>query len=176
MANIIALTGMMGSGKSSVAAELVKFFPNWKLVELDFEIEKNQQLTINEIFAQKGEAYFRNVESALLADFLTVENTIISLGGGAFLSENNRKVLEKEAFTVYLSANAETIYNRIKNDSSRPLLKADDVLNRIAEILDIRKPVYELADSTVITDDKNINEIVQEVLEKYQQWKLNCRM
>ena len=169
MSNNIVLTGMMGAGKSSVAVELVSLLPSYRLVELDSEIEKNQCLTINEIFEKKGENYFREIESSLLKKFLTEKNLVISLGGGAFLSEVNRAEIKLNAFSVYLETSIETIFSRIKNDDSRPLLKSNDVLSKIREILELRKPLYELADCKVTTDDRNVSEIAQEILERYKE-------
>ena len=166
----IVLTGMMGSGKSSVAKELAKCLPEFNLVELDDEIEKCENLKISEIFEQKGEEYFRTQETLLLKKYAKNENQIISLGGGAFIKDENRQVL-KDDFTVYLSAASETIFSRIKNDNSRPLLKNNVSITKIQEIINKRESFYKLAKYEIKTDNKTTEQIAKEITEKYEKIK-----
>ena len=93
MKNIV-LTGMPGSGKSTIAKVLQEKMPNFKLVEIDLEIEKQENCTISEIFKTKGEKHFRQKETETIKTLANTENLIISLGGGSFDSEENRKILK----------------------------------------------------------------------------------
>ena len=165
----IALTGMMGCGKSTVAKELKRVLPELDYIELDFEIEKREGKTINEIFSNKGEEYFRIVESQLLKEITNKDNQIISLGGGAFLTEQNRKTISTNSISIYLETSVDTIYERIKDDSSRPLLKTENVKDKIAELINNRELSYKLANFTVSTDNKTPEIIAKEILEIYKE-------
>ncbi len=161
----IALTGMMGCGKSSVAKELKNLLPKFNYIDLDLEIEKKENKTINKIFEDNGEAYFRSIENQLLEEISDSENQIISLGGGTFLSEQNRKILSLNSISIYLETNVDTIYKRIKDDTSRPLLKTENVKGKIAELLNKRELIYKLANFTVSTENKTPKNIAKEILE-----------
>lgn len=164
----IVLTGMMGSGKSSVAASLAKLLPDFELVELDAVIENREKISINDIFELRGETYFRTVETDIIKELSSRGKLIISLGGGAFLKEENRQLLKANSFSVYLSATVETLYNRLKNDESRPLLKSTDLYSRIECLLNLRREIYELADFEVKTDGKAIDIVASEILRNYK--------
>lgn len=164
----IALTGMMGCGKSTVAKEIKSILADYTWIEMDSYLEKKECKSINEIFSTYGEDYFRKIESQYIESLSEDFKQIISMGGGAYLNEDNRKNFSKNSFSVYLKASADTIYERIKDDNSRPLLKSKDIKAKIKELLEIREKMYELADCTVITDNKSVNEIALEILEKYK--------
>ena len=166
----IALTGMMGCGKSTISKELSTLLPEFDCVEMDYEIEKKEKTTINEIFSSKGEKYFREIETKLIKELSRKTKLIISMGGGAFLREENRELLKQNSISFYLKTNADEIYNRIKNDTTRPLLKTQDIKAKINEILKNREKYYNLADITIDTTNKKPKEIAQEVLEKYNKY------
>lgn len=163
----VALTGMMGCGKSSVAKELQKLLSDYVCIEMDFEIEKQENKTINEIFALHGETYFRNLETKLIEQVSANKNLIISMGGGAFLKEENRKLFLENSICIYLKTEPKTIYERIKADNSRPLLKSNDVFGKINELLNERARYYNQAHHIVITDNKKPEDIAKEILEIY---------
>lgn len=167
---IIALTGMMGCGKTTTAAELARLLPEFQRIEMDEIIELRENMSINEIFAQKGETHFRNAEAKLLDELCTRDNLIISMGGGAFLSEKNRKSIEHKAISIYLSAKADTIFERVKNDKKRPLLKSDNPKQHIEKLLQQRTKTYQKADVEVKTDNKSTEQIAQEILEIYKKY------
>ena len=110
----IVLLGMMGSGKSTIGGLLAKKL-NSVLIDIDKKIEKMQNLKISEIFKTKGEAYFRELEFNVTLQSLDGDNNIISLGGGAFMNKELRKVLKQKSSTFWLHWNAETLIKRIKN-------------------------------------------------------------
>ena len=172
MGKSIVLTGMMGSGKTTVAKQLAVLLPQFKLIETDFEIEKDEQLSISKIFDKYGESYFREKETSLLKNFCDKNDLIISLGGGTFLSETNRKLLEK-SFTVYLAGSAETLYNRIKNDKSRPLLNCKNPEQKVYELLQEREKYYQKARLEINTENKSVEKIALEILEKYKDYEKN---
>ena len=118
----IVLLGMMGSGKSTIGGLLAKKL-NSVLIDIDKKIEKMQNLKISEIFKTKGEAYFRELEFNVTLQSLDGDNNIISLGGGAFMNKELRKVLKQKSSTFWLHWNADTLIKRIKNNDKRPIIK-----------------------------------------------------
>lgn len=160
----IALTGMMGSGKSSVSQELSKLLPDYSLVDIDSEIEKTTNRKISEIFLRFGEPHFRLLETDKIQKTVYGSKQIISLGGGAFESEFNRQIILENCFVVYLKASPQEIYSRIKNETHRPLLAKNFSIERISDILKRRSPNYEKADLIIDTDNKTPYNIANEIL------------
>jgi len=166
----IALTGMMGCGKSTVAKELKLILPNYQNIEMDVEIEKNEKISINEIFKKYGEPYFRTLETQLIKGLSNKQNLIISMGGGAFLNEENRNIFLEKAFCVYLKTSQNIIYQRVKNDKSRPLLNVDNLKEKIDNLISQREKYYKLAHIEIETDNKTPQEIAKKILEKYREY------
>lgn len=164
MKNNIALTGMMGSGKSSVANELNSLLPDFKLVDIDNEIEHSTNKKISEIFLKFGEPHFRLLEKDKIQKFIHGKNQIISLGGGAFENEDNRKNILENCLTVYLRTSPQEIFTRIKNETHRPLLAKKISVERITEIIKKRSVNYEKADVIIDTDGKTPYNIANEIL------------
>lgn len=164
MKNNIALTGMMGSGKSSVSKELSKLLPEYSLVDIDNEIEKTTNKKISEIFLKFGEAHFRMLETDKIQKFVYGKNQIISLGGGAFEDEFNRRIILENCLVIYLKTSPDEIYNRIKNETHRPLLAKKFSVERITDIIKKREPNYEKADVIIDTDNKSPYNIANEIL------------
>ena len=156
----IFLTGMMGSGKSSVGQLISKYLNN-TFYDLDRGIEKRFNLTIKDIFQEYGENKFREVESKLLADSVYLSKNVIATGGGLVLDPENLKLLK-----------VQILYERaIKKRDQRPLLK-DVSLMEFAEIYEQRKSLYnECATKVISTDDKSIEEIAKEIIE-YEQFNI----
>lgn len=166
MKNII-LMGFMGCGKSTIGYKL-SYKLKKCLIDTDALIEQKEGMSISQIFATKGEAYFRELEYACLK---TLENEldgrIISLGGGTPMREVNHSILKQLGTIVYLKASPETIYERTKHNNKRPLLQCEDPRARIEELLTIRNPIYEtLADVIVNVDHKEIHEVVNYLVEE----------
>ena len=159
----IVLTGMMGAGKTS-AGKLLAEKLGCVFIDSDLTVEQTEQISISEIFEKFGEDYFREKEFQTIQKILAPEDMVIALGGGAFENENIRKILIQNAFVVYLETSPETIYKRIKNDTSRPLLKNNMTTEKISQIINKRKKNYKLATHTVITDNKSTEEIVSEII------------
>ena len=140
----IVLLGMMGSGKSTIGGLLAKKL-NSVLIDIDKKIEKIQNLKISEIFKTKGEAYFRELEFNVTLQSLDGDNNIISLGGGAFMNKELRKVLKQKSSTFWLHWNADTLIKRIKNNDKRPIIKGlDDA--EIKKLINERNKIYYFSD------------------------------
>ena len=166
MSQNIYLIGFMGVGKSTIGKLLAEEM-NGQLVEMDEAIEAEQKMTINEIFTKYGEAYFRNLESELVARISKENNRIVSCGGGAVLREENVANMKESGKIVFLSATPETIYQRVRHSTNRPLLNGNMNVEYIAGLLEKRRALYEgAADVTIATDGKDVQEIVREVMEK----------
>ena len=155
----------MGAGKTTVGMELAKKL-NYKLIDTDHSIENDQSREIKDIFSQDGESFFRNLETLKLKELTNVENAIISTGGGIILKDENRSILNN-LFTIYLKADFENIFNRIKQDTSRPLLLTDDPYNTAKDIFKSRQSVYESFKIHVCTDNKTPHQVVEEIINLY---------
>lgn len=160
MDNVI-LIGFMGCGKTTVGRKL-SYRLRRPILDTDKEIEREAGCTISEIFETEGEQRFRDMETECLRRMLgTVNRQIISVGGGLPLREENRELLRKLGQVVYLRAEAQTIYDRVKHDTTRPLLQGGDPLGKIRAMLKERGPVYEAAAETIIdVDDRSFEEIL----------------
>ncbi|MBQ8459419.1 shikimate kinase [bacterium] len=159
----VCLAGMMGAGKTSVS-KILSDKLNMEILDIDFIIEQKEGMKISEIFAQKGENYFRYVEQNTIVSVLKNENQVISLGGGAFENEKTRKFLLENSTVIYLETSAEVIFERIKNDVSRPLLCDNMSVEKIKEILGKRVNNYKFAQITINTDGKSQIEIADEII------------
>ena len=157
------LIGFMGSGKSTIAACLAKDL-GLKMIEMDAEIERREGRTINEIFATDGEAYFRDTESALVREIDEQGGLIVSCGGGVILREENITAMKAHGTIIYLSATPETIYQRVRYSTNRPLLNGHMNVEYIKELMEKRLPRYlSAADCTVETDQKSVSVIAKEI-------------
>lgn len=162
----IFLIGFMGSGKSTVASCLVDKY-GMKIVEMDQVIEEREGMSISDIFAQKGETYFRDAETKLLIEIQSGTNTVISCGGGVVLRDENVKEMKKYGKIVLLNARPETILERVEKDENRPLLQGNKNVSFISSMMEQRRPKYETAADYVIqTDGKGAEEICREIFEK----------
>ena len=166
----IILLGYMGCGKSTIASRLSKR-TGISFVDLDKRIEERTNLSINEIFEQKGELYFRKLEREIFIELLhSAETQIIGLGGGTPCYANNHELLKGEdVFSIYLKASVETLTNRlVSNRSKRPLISnksEDEIKEFIAKHLFERSFYYNQAQNVVPIDGKTKDETVEDILE-----------
>lgn len=160
----IYLIGFMGTGKSVVAKALAAKLDR-PYLDLDDLIIKKEGRSINEIFEKDGEVAFRKIETEMLKEVSVKTNYIVSCGGGVVLDGQNMADMKKSGVLVALSARAEAIYERVKHNTDRPLLKVLKPIDKIKELLHIRKPHYEKADYTIDTTDLNVNEVVDKIIE-----------
>lgn len=165
MRNVI-LIGFMGCGKTTVGLRL-SYRLRRTVIDTDKEIERAEKRTISDIFATDGEPYFRDRETACLRKLLEgADGQIISVGGGLPIREENRRLLHELGQVFYLRAEKETIYERLKDDTTRPLLQGDDPLTKIGTLLSERDPYYrDAADVVISVDGKSFEQILNEIEE-----------
>ena len=162
--NNLFLIGFMGAGKSSVSAGLGRMLGR-EVVEMDERIAAQEGMSIPELFAQKGEPYFRACETALLKSFSQGAPRIVSCGGGVPLREENVAAMRESGTVVLLTASPEVILERVKDSDERPLLQGHKDVPYIAALMEQRRPRYEAAaDITVDTSRLNIEEVCRQVL------------
>jgi shikimate kinase len=159
----IVLTGMMGSGKSTIG-ELLSKKLNLDFIDLDDSIIQKEQISISKIFQTKGENYFREIEKNTLQEKFSANNQVISLGGGTFENQETQEFLLKNAIVIFLETSPNIIFDRIKNDKTRPLLCGNMTITKISEIIELRKKNYNKAHFTISTDNKNLDKVVNEIL------------
>ncbi len=160
----------MGSGKTVVGHELAQKL-GFEYLDTDELIEKQAGSSISQIFSEKGEAHFRKLETQVLKSLKSKDKLVISTGGGMVLKPENVKILKGIGALVLLWASPEKIYNRVKNETHRPLLKVEDPKAKIEEILKFREPTYKkVANLVVDTSNLSVDQVVEEIL-KWQKSK-----
>ena len=160
----IFLIGFMGSGKSTIAARLSEKLGVPK-VEMDELIVRERSMPITEIFEKYGEAYFRDIETELVYRLQTREGVVVSCGGGTVLRDENCKMMKASGVIVWLTAEPETILERVKHSTDRPVLNGRMNVEYIAELMERRRACYEAAaDFMVSTDGKERDAICAEIL------------
>ena len=163
----IVLIGFMGSGKTVIAKELAQRL-NIPYVSSDALIEQKEGGSITDIFKDKGEAYFRNVEHEVVKSISSRRGIVIDCGGGVVLNSENLKLLKTHGIVFYLQASVDVIYQRIKNEGHRPLLKVPDPLRVIRELYTQRLPLYSQADVCIDANDASIEGPVVQILQRIQ--------
>lgn len=162
----IFLIGFMGAGKSTIAKGLQREL-NLRLVEMDARIVEEQGMSINEIFDRYGEEHFRDIESQLVTAIGEEGGSIVSCGGGVVVRPQNTEAMKKNGIIVFLTATPETIYERVKNSTDRPILNGHMNVAYIEELMEKRRALYEAAaDIRIETDGKTRNEICREIISK----------
>jgi shikimate kinase len=162
----LALIGFMGTGKSSVgrlAAEMLQF----DFVDTDELIEAQTGKTIAEIFAQQGETTFRQIEHQTVIQLGQRKNTVIATGGGLVAHPANLASLKEHALVVCLWATPETIWDRVRAQTHRPLLQTPDPLQKIRDLLAQRDSAYRQADVLIHTGLRPAKEVVQQVIYQF---------
>ena len=142
----ICIMGLMGSGKSIIGKDLSKYL-NLNFYDTDKEIELKTKKKISEIFEEKGELYFRDIEEKVCIEILTNDNCVISLGGGSIISKKIRKIIKKNSYSIYLQVTLNNLLNRLKFSRKRPLLNHNSNKSEIMQkLLRDRQKYYEKAD------------------------------
>lgn len=160
----VVLVGMMGAGKTAVGKVLAQQL-GVEMRDSDAEIEASAQLSIAEIFARYGEPFFREKESAVIARLLAGPPCILSTGGGAWMSQGNRDLLTLHAAVVWLKADLELLWQRVRHKTTRPLLRTVDPRASLAALYEQRAPIYALAPYHVsVAPAWSIEETTQQVL------------
>ena len=156
----IYLLGFMGAGKSTIGRRVAKKL-GWTFIDLDEQIERREGRTIAEMFRAHGEPYFRNLEHLCLQDLSSAPRTVIALGGGTFLSPENRQIAETTGLTIWLKVSFGNVRLRVKIDGTRPNF-ADPVKAKL--LFDAREPFYALAKVHVSTDDVTPDSVADEII------------
>ena len=144
----IVLVGLMGAGKSAVGRVLAERMGR-RHVDADAEIEAAAAASIADIFARDGEAFFREREAEVVRRILSGPPGVLSTGGGAWLTASVREAVAASGVSVWLRADLDTLWGRVKGRAHRPLLKAENPRAVLDRLLTAREPVYALADVTV---------------------------
>lgn len=162
----IVLIGFMGAGKSTVSEYLSNVFA-MDTVEMDQVIAEREGMSIADIFDTYGEEYFRDLETKLLIELQSEKNMVISCGGGAALREENVAEMKKNGRVILLTASPQTVYERVKDAKDRPILKGNNNVEYIAELMEKRREKYEAAADVVVqTDNKSVVQICEELITK----------
>lgn len=161
----IALVGFMGTGKTTIA-QLLAIELKVNSIDIDALIEEKSGMKIVDIFAQKGEPFFRKLEKNIVADISKETGKILACGGGVVLDESNIQNLKKNGIIICLKARPEIILDRTKAYAQRPLLNVDNPKAKISELLKKRHKFYAKADYTIDTSDLNKAEVVREIMHK----------
>jgi shikimate kinase len=159
----IVLVGMMGAGKSSIGRRLATRL-GIAFVDADTEIEKAAGMSIPDIFATHGEPDFRAGEARVIARLLDSSPQVLATGGGAFMNPDTRAGIAAKGVSIWLSADFETLMRRIKRRQDRPLLHTDDPAATLQQLIDVRYPIYRLADFTVQSREVPHDKIVDEII------------
>jgi len=159
----VVLVGMMGVGKSSIGRRLATRL-GIPFVDADAEIEKAAGMSISDIFARDGEAYFRSGEARVIARLLDSGPQVLATGGGAFMNEATRAAIKTKGVSIWLSAEFDVLMRRIaKRKNERPMLQTDDPEETLRQLIAVRDPVYALADLTVQSREVPHDSIVAEI-------------
>ncbi len=170
MRNIV-LVGFMGSGKTWVG-KLIAERTGMPLLDMDSIIVERAGKSINEIFADEGEAHFRKLERELAQELAETEGNIISTGGGIVLNPDNIADFEKNGLVVCLLVDAESVLERVRNDDTRPLL-ADDKEKAIVELLESRRELYEAVTHKINTSGRPFPPVqtAEEIIDLYNSFE-----
>lgn len=165
--NNIILIGFMGSGKTYIGSHLAEKL-NFNFYDTDEMIEKESQSSIQHIFATKGEACFRQLESTTIQRLIgKLDHAILSTGGGLPITEGNPELLRQLGKVVFLKTSRDIIKVRLAGDTTRPLLSAEDSDNTMDALLKFRTPIYEATAHIIVnTDNKSVETIVEEISSK----------
>ncbi len=159
----LVMVGLMGCGKSSVGRRLAAAL-SIPFVDADDEIETAADMSIPEIFAQHGEAYFRNGERRVIERLLTGGPQVVATGGGAYMNEETRVNIRNGGYSIWLKAELPLLMRRVMKRDNRPLLKSPDPEATMRRLMDERYPVYAEADLTIESRDVPHEVIVTEVI------------
>ncbi len=165
----IVLIGFMGSGKTSIG-RCLSYKLKRAFYDTDKMIEEREGKTISDIFAENGEKYFRELETQTLREIREDKiGRIYSLGGGTPVSLQNQPLIKTIGTVVYLRIKPEEVWERLKGDTTRPLLQCDDPLAKIQSLMQLRSPAYErCADIIIDTGSKDRDNVIEEILRKLE--------
>ena len=147
----VVLIGMMGAGKTAVGTELARLL-GVPFLDSDAEIERAANATIAEIFARDGEAFFRDREAQVISRLLVGPPGVLSVGGGAYMRAETRERITEQGVAVWLKADLDLLWSRVRRKDTRPLLRTADPLGTLRALAETREPIYARADLVVRTE------------------------
>lgn len=159
----IVLVGMMGAGKTTVGRRLAARLGR-RFLDSDEEIEKAAQMTIPEIFAQRGEPEFRAGEMRVISRLLKEKDLVLATGGGAFVNAETRGLIKSDAVSVWLKADLDVLFERVSRRSNRPLLKTANPRQTLEKLIEDRYPIYAESDVTVLSRDVPQDNVASDVV------------
>jgi shikimate kinase len=160
----VVLVGMMGAGKSTIGRRLAARL-RLPFLDADIEIEAAAGMSIPDIFETRGEPDFRDGEARVIARLLDNGPCVLATGGGAFMREETRKRIADKAVSIWLKADLDVIMKRVRRRADRPLLQTEDPVATVARLLEVREPVYQGADLTILSRDVPHERIVDECMD-----------
>lgn len=164
----ITLIGMMGSGKSTVG-QIMASRMGWRFVDTDALIEQEMHQSVERIFAQYGEKAFRQKETEVICRVMNEKHQVVATGGGAVLAEENRRYLWDRSCVVWLDAQPQTLAARVGDQpETRPLIAGQDLIPRLSNLLDQRRPLYSQAHVRIVTDGLDPEAVAEKILDELQ--------
>nr|WP_172827908.1 shikimate kinase [Neptunicoccus sediminis] len=160
----VVLVGLMGAGKTAVGT-LVAQKLGVPFLDSDHEIERAANMTVAEIFSRDGEEFFRAKESQVLERLLLGAPCILSTGGGAYLAEANRTMIARHGVALWLRADLELLWSRVRHKTTRPLLRTDNPKETLAGLHEVRTPIYQNAEIVVDSEEGlSLEDMAQRVI------------
>ena len=160
-ADKVYLVGFMGAGKTTVARALGKRL-GWQTADIDELIEAREHVTVAELFARRGEGYFRAVERAVLLEQMGSRHTVVATGGGTFVDPHNRAAINRDGVSVWLDVPLERLIARVPADGRRPLA-ADRV--EFERLYEARRPAYEQAHHRIESGRAAVDAVVEQLVD-----------
>ncbi|MBB6631268.1 shikimate kinase [Clostridium algidicarnis] len=164
--------GMPGAGKTTIG-EAVSKEKEWRFIDTDKYIESREGSSISNIFKEKGELYFRDLEKNILKDFEDKSNMVISTGGGLPIYNNNMEKLNSLGLTIFLDTPIDELVERIKKDNKRPLISQNHIKVELETLLKDRTQIYKKATIIIDCESKNKYDIINEVINKIKLFEIN---
>jgi shikimate kinase len=162
----ITFCGMMGSGKSIIGKKFAKII-NFNFLDTDSLIENKTGKSINQIFSESGEIFFRKLEEKYISKILLRENYVFSLGGGVMNSVKLRNIIKKNSFNIYLEVENNILIQRLDSSRNRPLIKSTNLKNKLNELIQKRQGFYSKAD-LIIKNDLKISDAINKLKKKFK--------
>ena len=163
----LTLTGMMGVGKSTIGKALSKRLSK-EFIDIDKVIENKLNSTVQKIFEEKGESFFRKLEEKITIEEIKKDNKIISLGGGAFMNSKIRKYVFLNTKSFWLNINTNILAKRLQNSKKRPLLVGNNIKITLEKIYNERKSTYSLANFKIDCNNLATVSIVNKIIQHYE--------
>ena len=163
----LVLIGMMGSGKTTLGRMTAKK-QHLHFIDTDFNIEKKNSMTINQIFEKRGEAFFRSEEEKEVLKCLKIKNCVISVGGGSFVNKSIRESILKNSISIWLDVDLKILIKRVSWNKKRPLLFKEDSVAAIKKLHAVRKNIYKKANYKIKCSDFTKKNLLKRIIDLYE--------